>query len=180
MNDAAPARSASAPSARAGVATQAVMLPSARAGVATQAVTALAGAAMVVVPALVGSSWGQAAAAVGLLGVIASLWRVLAWASLVAVAAAIAGCVICVLAAPLLAADGLLILGYLLLLDIPRPIPAQAIPRWVRRQRPLALAGLATSGAVMAGLALPVAGWWWLVLPGIAAAVAATAIALPR
>jgi hypothetical protein len=146
----------------------------------TKAITLLAGAAMAVLPATAGSSWAQAAAAVGLLCVLASLWRALAWASLAAVTAAIAGCVISAPAAPLLAGEGLLILGYLLLLDIPRPLPAHAIRRWARRQRPLALAGLATSGAVLAGLALPVAGWWWPVLAGIAAAVAAAAIALPR
>jgi len=166
MNDAAPAPPASA--------------PSARAGVAMQAVTLLAGAAMVVLPATAGSSWAEAAAAVGLVGVLASLWRALTWASLAAVTAAIVGCVISAPAAPLLAGEGLLIMGYLLLLDIPRPLPAQAIPRWARRQRPLGLAGLATSGAVLAGLALPVTGWWWPVLAGIAAAVAAAAIALPR
>ena len=146
----------------------------------TKAITLLAGAAMAVLPATAGSSWAQAAAAVGLLGVLASLWRALAWASLAAVTAAIAGCVISAPAAPLLAGEGLLILGYLLLLDIPSALPAQAIRRWTQRQRPLALSGLATSGAVLAGLALPVAGWWWPVLAGIAAAVAAAAIALPR
>jgi hypothetical protein len=79
-----------------------------------------------------------------------------------------------------LAGEGLLILGYLLLLDFPRPIPAQATRRWMRQQLPVMLAGLATTGAVVAGLALPAGSSWWMVLGGIAAALAAVLIALPH
>jgi hypothetical protein len=153
---------------------------SGHAGVTAKAVTVLAGGVMVLVPALAGSSWAQATAAVGLLGVLASLWRALTQAGLAAATAAIAGCAISRPSAPLLAAEGLLILGYLLLLDIPRGIPRQATPRWVHQQLPAAIAGLATSGAVLAGLTLPVASPWWIVLAGIGAAVVAVLIALPR
>jgi hypothetical protein len=99
---------------------------SANAGVIMKAVTLLAGGGMVLVPALAHSSWAQAAVAVGLLGVVASLWRVLSWAGLVAVTAAIASCAISRPSTLPLAGEGLLILGYLLLLDIPCAIPRQA------------------------------------------------------
>jgi hypothetical protein len=96
------------------------------------------------------------------------------------VTAAITSCAISRPSTLPLAVEGLLILGYLLLLDIPRAIPRQATPRWARQQLPVAFAGLATSGAVLAGLALPAASSWWIVLTGMSAAVAAVLIALPR
>lgn len=145
-----------------------------------KAATLLAGVLVVLVPVVTGPSWAQPAAAIGLLGVLVSAWRRLGWAGLVAVIAAIVQCAISRPGAPVLAAEGLLILGYLLLLDIPPEIPRQARPRWLRQQFPMALAALVTAGAVLAGLALAVASAWWYALAGIGAAVVAVVIALPH
>jgi len=79
-----------------------------------------------------------------------------------------------------LAVEGLLILGYLLLLDGPAPIGAAMAGRWLRGQVPAAIAGLAGTGAVLVALAAPSTASPWLVLAGLAAAVAAYVIAVPR
>ncbi len=73
----------------------------------------------------------------------------------------------------LLAAEGLLILGYLLLLDGPVSLP------WLRSQVRYAVAGLLGAGVVLAALAVPSATSVWLVLAGLGAAVAAYLIAVP-
>lgn len=73
----------------------------------------------------------------------------------------------------LLAAEGLLILGYLLLLDGPASLP------WLRGQARYAVAGLVGAGVVLAALAIPSATSAWLVLAGLGAAVAAYLIAVP-
>lgn len=73
----------------------------------------------------------------------------------------------------LLAAEGLLILGYLLLLDGPASLP------WLRSQARYAVAGLVGAGVVLAALAIPSATSAWLVLAGLGGAVAAYVIAVP-
>jgi hypothetical protein len=78
---------------------------------------------------------------------------------------------------PVLAAEGLLILAYLLLADAP---PALAHPaRWLRHQLPLLAAGLVAAAAAAAALAVHQASSLWITLAGIAAAVAAYLLALP-
>ncbi len=79
-----------------------------------------------------------------------------------------------------LAVEGLLILGYLILLDGPARAGAAVAVGWLRGQALAGIAGLAGTGAVLAALAVPSAASPWLVLAGLAAAVAAYLIALPR
>jgi hypothetical protein len=75
--------------------------------------------------------------------------------------------------AVLLTAEGLLILGYLLLLDGPASLP------WLRGQVRFGVAGLVGAGVVLAALAIPSPSSAWLVLAGLGAAVAAYVIAVP-
>jgi len=79
-----------------------------------------------------------------------------------------------------LAGQGLLILGYLLLVDAPGAMPGATAARWLRLQLPAAIWGTLTAAAVLVVLAVPVPVSAWLVVAGVGAAVAATAIALPR
>ena len=71
----------------------------------------------------------------------------------------------------LLAAEGLLILGYLLLLD--------GLTCRLRGQLRFGVAGLIGAGVVLAALEVPSATSAWLVLAGLGAAVAAYVIAVP-
>jgi len=125
---------------------------------------------------------GQALTAAGLLLVAASLARPLArWrgtATLAAVAA-IAGSALGHPGTGLLAAEGLLILGYLLLTDAPAAMPGRVAARWLRLQVPAAAWAALVSAAVVLGLSVQVGVSAWLVVAGATAAVAATVIALP-
>ena len=95
-----------------------------------------------------------------------------------AAAAAIVCCAFSTAGTAVLAAEGLFILAYLLAADAPTAL-ARPAP-WLRRQVPLLLAGLIAAGAVLAAGAvrLPVSAW--VTLAGLAAAVTAYLIALPR
>jgi hypothetical protein len=73
-----------------------------------------------------------------------------------------------------LAAEGLLILAYLLSADAP-----PALPGWLRQQVPLLIAALIATAAPLAAFAFRPAPSAWLTLSGIAAAVVAYLIALP-
>jgi len=79
-----------------------------------------------------------------------------------------------------LAAEGLLILGYLLLVDAPHAMTAAVTVRWLRLQLPAAVWGAVTAATVLVVLAVPVPASAWLLIAGAAGAVAATALALPR
>jgi hypothetical protein len=82
-----------------------------------------------------------------------------------------------------MAAEGLFVLGYLLLADLPAGLPGiPGLPgpgRWLRGQLPLLVAGLIAAGAVLAAFAVHQASTVWLTGAGLAAAVAAYLIALP-
>ena len=145
--------------------------------------TACLGTAMMVLPALSLPERGQALTAAGLLLVAASLARPLTrWretATLAAVAA-IAGSALGHPGTGLLAAEGLLIVGYLLLTDAPAAMPARVAARWLRLQVPATGWAVLASAAVLLGLSVQVRVSAWLVVAGATAAVAAAVIALPR
>ena len=79
-----------------------------------------------------------------------------------------------------LAAEGLLILGYLLLVDAPHAMTAAVTVRWLRLQLPAAIWGTLAAATVLVVLAVPVPVSAWLLVAGAAAAVAAALLALPR
>jgi hypothetical protein len=79
-----------------------------------------------------------------------------------------------------LAGEGLLILGYLLLVDAPPAMPGAVTMRWLWLQLPIAAWGTLTAAVVLVVLAVPVPVNAWLLVAGAGAAVAATVIALPR
>jgi hypothetical protein len=72
-----------------------------------------------------------------------------------------------------LAVEGLVILGYLLLIGV----PPQLGP-WARGQVALVAAGVLASAAVLAAFAVRPSGSAWLALAGLAAAVAAYLVLL--
>jgi hypothetical protein len=145
--------------------------------------TVCLGVAMVIVPALSLPARGQALTVAGLLLVAASLAGPLArWrgpATLAAVVA-VAGSALGRPGTAGLAAEGLLVLGYLLLTDAPAAMPARVAVRWLRLQLPaLAWAALASAAVLLVlGIRVPVSAG--LVVAGAAAAVGAAVIALPR
>lgn len=119
--------------------------------------------------------WGYVAAAVGVVAVLAATflrWRA---APALAITAAIASAAFSGAGTAALAAEGLFILGYLLVADAPQVRPG----RWLRAQLRPCVAGVIASGAVLAALALHPASSAWLAVAGLAAAVAAYLIALP-
>ena len=97
-----------------------------------------------------------------------------------AAAAAVAESALGLPSLAVLAGEGLLILGYLLLVDAPGVMPGAVAARWLRLQVPAAFWGTLTAGVVLVVLAVPVPVSAWLLVAGAGAAVAATVIALPR
>ena len=149
-----------------------------------EAATVAVGAAMIVVPA-VSAPADNVLTAVGGALVAASVippfgrWR---GTGTLAAVTAVAACALARPAVAVLAAEGLLILGYLLVLDGPRgaSLSAAALARWLRQQAVTACWAVATSAAVLVTLAVRVPASAGLVVTGTAAAVAAAIIALPR
>jgi hypothetical protein len=151
--------------------------------VALIAARACLGTAMIILPALSLPGRYQALTVAGLLLVAASLARPLARWPWIGTLAAVAAVAVSALAHPgtaLLAGEGLLILGYLLLADAPAAMPGRVAARWLRLQAPAAAWAVLASAAVLAGLSVRVRTSVWLVVAGAGAAVAATLIALPR
>ena len=93
-----------------------------------------------------------------------------------AVAAGVVSCAVSTAGAAVLTAEGLFILCYLLAADAPPGRPAQ----WLRRQAVLLVAALIAVGAVLAMDAVHLAASAWITVAGLAAAVAAYLVALPR
>jgi hypothetical protein len=127
-------------------------------------------------------AWAWAGAVIGAVaaGVAAAGW----WrpAATVTVAAAAGQCAAGRLPAAALAAEGLFVLGYLILASAPGGMDRRLALRWLRRQAPSGIAGLVAAGAVLAVLApraLRPPASPWFVLAGLAAAVAAYFAALP-
>jgi hypothetical protein len=151
-------------------------------GVTVLVTTACLGAAMLVLPALSLPGRGQVLTVAGLLLVAAGLVRPLAqWRGIATLAAvaAVGGSALGHPGTAVLAAEGLIILGYLLLADAPAAMPARVAARWLRLQAPGAAWAALTSAVVLLvlGVAVPVSAW--LVVAGAGAAVAATLIAVP-
>jgi hypothetical protein len=152
-------------------------------GVTVLAATACLGTAMIVLPALSLPGRGQALTVAGLLLVAASLASPLRWRPVISTLAAVAAVAGCALGQPgtaMLTAEGLLILGYLLLTDAPAAMPAGVAARWLRLQAPAAAWAALASAVVLLVLAVPVPVSAWLVVAGAGAAVAAAVVALPR
>lgn len=142
------------------------------------------GAAMIVVPAAgapAGAVFTAAGAALVAASVVAPFRRWRGTGTLAAITA-VAACAFARLPVTVLAAEGLLILGYLLVLDGPHGVPlsAAALRRWLRQQAVTACWAAVTSAAVLVTLAVRVPASAGLVVAGTAAAVAAAIIALPR
>jgi hypothetical protein len=153
------------------------------AGVIMRAVAGCLGAVMILLPApeLTGRSLLLLPA--GLVLVAASLagpaarWRVV---GTLAAAAAVAESVLGEPGLAVLAGEGLLILGYLLLMDAPYRMTGGVTVRWLWLQLPAVLWGTLVAATVLVVLAVPVPVSAWLLVAGAGAAVAATVVALPR
>ncbi|MGN6172173.1 MAG: hypothetical protein ACTHPS_04390 [Streptosporangiaceae bacterium] len=151
--------------------------------VVTRVVTGCLGAGMILLPAPHLTGHSRALVVIGLVLVAVSLPGPLASWRFVGTLAAATAIAESTLARPdlaVLAWEGLLILGYLLLVDAPRAMPWTVTARWLWRQLPLAVWGVFTAAIVLVVLAVRVPVSAWLLVAGAGAAVAAVVIALPR
>ena len=148
-----------------------------------RAVTACLGAGMIILPAPELSGRALVLVLAGLLLVAASLagpparWRAV---GTLAAAVAVLESALGRPALAVLAGEGLLILGYLLLVDAPGAMPGAVAARWLWYQLPAVFWGTLTTASVLVVLAVPVPVSAWLLVAGAGAAVAAIVIALPR
>jgi hypothetical protein len=92
-----------------------------------------------------------------------------------AVAAAVVSCAAADAPVAVLAVEGLVILGYLLLIGAP-----PELGRWARGQVPLVVAGALAGAAALAAFAVRPSASAWLALAGLAAAVAAYLVSCLR
>ncbi|HEY6312989.1 MAG TPA: hypothetical protein VIY52_19605 [Streptosporangiaceae bacterium] len=123
-------------------------------------------------------AWAYPVAIAGAAAALAAAFTGWRHGPAVAVAAAIAAAAFSRAGAPVLAAEGVFILAYLIIAEAPPGLGGPA--KWLRHQVRLGVAGLIASGAVLAALALHQPNAAWLSLAGLTAAVAAYLIALPR
>jgi len=151
--------------------------------VVTRVVTGCLGAGMILLPAPHLTGHSRVLVVIGLVLVAVSLagplarWR---FVGTLAAATAIAESALTRPDLAMLAWEGLLILGYLLLVDAPRAMPGTVTAHWLWRQVPLAVWGVFTAAIVLVLLAVPVPVSAWLLVAGAVAAVGAVIIALPR
>jgi hypothetical protein len=146
-------------------------------------VTGCLGVGMILLPAPHLTGRSRALVVVGLLLVAVSLAGPLARWRVVGTLAAATAVTEAALSRPdlaVLAWEGLLILGYLLLVDAPRRMPGIMTAHWLWRQLPLAVWGVFTAAIVLVVLAIRVPVSAWLLVAGAGAAVTAVVIALPR
>ena len=136
-----------------------------------------AGLALLALPLAWAPGWAYAVAVAGAAAVLAAAFAGWRRGPVLAVAAAIAECAFCRAGTLVLAAEGLLVLAYLLVAHAPagRSRPGA----WLRRQVFPAVAGVIASGAVLAALALHQVSSAWLTGVGLAAAAGAYLLALP-
>jgi hypothetical protein len=106
--------------------------------------------------------------------------RVRAAAGTVAAAAVIVECAASRLGTAALAGEGLLLLGFLLLLGRPAGLAGGTARTWLRLRLPAVLGAVAATGIVLAALASVPGSSPWLALSGLAAAAAAYLVAAPR
>lgn len=116
-------------------------------------------------------AWTYPVAGLGAAAVLAGAF--LKWGPALAVAAAVVSCAAAGVPVAVLAVEGLVILGYLLVTGAP-----PELGRWLRGQLPLVAAGALAGAAVLAAVAVRPSGSAWLALAGLAAAVAAYLVAL--
>jgi len=151
--------------------------------VITRLLTGCLGAGMILLPAPHLTGRSRALVVLGLVLVAVSLAGPLARWRIVGTLAAATAVTEAALTRPDLASlawEGLLILGYLLLVDAPRRMPGTVTAHWLWRQLPLAVWGVFTAAIVLVVLAVRVPVSAWLLVAGAGAAVAAVVIALPR
>jgi hypothetical protein len=79
-----------------------------------------------------------------------------------------------------MAGEGLLLLGFLLLLGRPAGLAGGTARAWLRLRLPAVLGAVAVTGIVLAALAAVPGSSPWLALGGLAAAAAAYVVAAPR
>jgi hypothetical protein len=135
------------------------------------------------VPADAGATAGAAAAAAGREPGPArpdTADRVRAAAGTVAAVAVIVECAASRLGTAALAGEGLLLLGFLLLLGRPAGLAGGTARTWLRLRLPAVLGAVAATGIVLAALAAVPGSSPWLALSGLAAAAAAYLVAAPR
>jgi hypothetical protein len=123
-------------------------------------------------------AWAYPVAIAGAVAALAAAFTGWRHGPALAVAAAIAAAAFTRAGAPVLAAEGVFILAYLIIAEAPPGLGRPA--KWLRHQIRLGVAGLIATGAVLAALALHQPNAAWLSLAGLTAAVAAYLIALPR
>jgi len=135
------------------------------------------GLAMVALPLAWAPGWVYAVAAAGAAAVLAAAFAHWRQGAAVAAAAAIVACAFSRAGTGVLAAEGLLILGYLLAAHAPAGLTRPG--GWLRLQVFPVVAGLIASGAVLAALTLHQASSAWLTAAGLAAVAGAYLVALP-
>jgi hypothetical protein len=113
-------------------------------------------------------------------GRIAGARSAIRFVATLAVLAAAVQCTIRPPATAVIAAEGLVILGIVLALDVPWRAPSATTWRWLRRQLPGWLTGAFGTAAVLAALAVPVVPSAWIAVTGLVAVAAAYLIAIPR
>ncbi len=148
-----------------------------------KAAAAVLGLLMLAVPALSSPAQALAVTGAGVLLVTASLMTRSGWrapAGTLAAGVAVIQCAVWRPGTLGLAAEGLLIAGYLILLGGPRRAGRAVTIRWLQGQLPSGIAALTAVGVVTTMLAVPAATSPWIFLTGLAAAVAAYQMALPR
>jgi hypothetical protein len=121
--------------------------------------------------------WAVAVAVGGAAAVLAGAFARWPRGPVLAVASAVAACAFGRAGTAVLAAEGLLILAYLLAADAPDGLTR--LGSWLRHQAFAGVAGLIASGAVLAALALHQVSSAALTAAGLAAAAGAYLIALP-
>jgi len=121
--------------------------------------------------------WAYAVAVGGAAAVLAGAFARWPRGPVLAVAAAVAACAFGRAGTAVLAAEGLLILAYLLAADAPDGLTRPG--SWLRHQAFAGVAGLIASGAVLAALALHQVSSAALTAAGLAAAIGAYLVALP-
>jgi hypothetical protein len=148
-----------------------------------RAAAAAPGLLMLVLPALSAPAPAQALTVAGALLVLGSIIGSLdrwPWIGTRAAASAVMQSVLWRPGSAILALDGLLILGYLILLDRPGNTDRSVRWQWLRLQIPFVVAGLLATSVILAALGAPLATSAWLALAALAGAVTAYLVALPR
>jgi hypothetical protein len=135
------------------------------------------GLAVVALPLAWAPGWAYAVALFGAVAVLAAAFAGWRQGPAFAAAAAITCCAFTRAGTLVLAAEGLLILAYLLAAHAPAGLTRPGA--WLRHQAFGVVAGVIASGAVLAVLALHQVSSAWLTAAGLAAAIGAYLVALP-